>query len=556
MATQRKGMATQRKCGACGEPGHTRRTCTTWQQTGRPEEEEPQHTYESEPVEESIPIGCSHPDGFEWADDGNGHSGSFCSACGAPDTAAEKLRRHQEATEPDPFEDPTAYRAPSFVARFDSECDVCDGAIFEGDMIRACKAGPGGFAHEDCNEPPGETLEHRPKMPSQVDVPDFEDPTPATPKREKTGRLGYLAKDPRTGEFNRYKNGNIKGFTRVSTFIKAGSDRTALTKWEVRNVLLGAVHFPDVAAAAKVLHPHPEGPLPEEKDTKEALNRITDDLSQRIGSKKAADEGTAVHNSIDRVARGNATLEEIPSHHVPWVRAFLECLESNGLELMPDMVEQTVFLPQFGGVMGRFDQTVKEKSTGRVLMTDNKTGSLDYAFDEIEGQLSAYTAAYTQYGTYEWHDTNPDLDRWVPPRHTVDATEGIVFHLPVKSGVPQCHAIRADLRRGWEHMEHCARAREKNRNKPKPEAWVPSVAVTEPASVEPAEPEDRDWVSEFAQARDKTHLKGLYESAHSVFGPGEKLDYLVSTGQARLAALAALATADKILGEAGTEPPF
>ena len=28
---------------------------------------------------------CTHPKGFTWADDGNGHSGSFCELCGAPE---------------------------------------------------------------------------------------------------------------------------------------------------------------------------------------------------------------------------------------------------------------------------------------------------------------------------------------------------------------------------------------------------------------------------------------------------------------------------------------
>lgn len=588
----------------------------SWQETGRPEEE-PVHTYAAPaedlfgdptpatrsygPVHASFDGECTecygavmegdliHPDGsggwncdqchrilaevtnghvhlFTWADDGNGHEGSYCQ-CGAMDTGAEKLARHHAATLP---------------------------------------ADPGTLV-----DPALEFL--------------LEDPTPATPKREETNQRGYLAKDPTIGDFRRYKNGNIKPITRVSTFIKAASNRTALTDWNMRNVLLGLAHSPDVIPQVLALHPHPEGPLPEDKDTKESLDSLVDVVSERVGSKRAAQRGTDVHSSIDRVARGLVTLDGIPSDHVPWVKAFLKCLDDNGMELIPSLVERTIYVPQFGGVMGRFDQAVRRKATGTVHMTDNKTGRIDYAWQEIEGQLALYVAGYTQHGTYAWHPTDPAQDAWEPPQYAMDADLGFVFHLPVKSGVPSCTIYEVDLRRGWKHVQVCADVRGHLSGAPKPVAWTETVEppAAEPADTHiyhdgtglewehpgplagcplpdcqppaepvncgmcmygsdigvpgyddkgpayvnpdcdvhgqpepPAEPEERDWVSEFAQARDKTHLAGLYESASSVLGPGEKLDYLVATGQARLRALAALETARAVLGEASDEPPF
>ena len=388
--------------------------------------------------------------------------------------------------------------------------------------------------------------------PTEADA--FLDPTPVAPKREQTSRNGYLAKDPVLGDFRRYKNGNIKPITRVSTFIKAGSDRTALTVWNMRNVLLGAVHFPELAAQAKVLHPNPEGPLPEDKDTKRALDRIVDQLGEKVGSKRAADEGTAVHNSVDRVARGVAGLDDIPTHHVPWVRAFLKCLADLGLELMPDMVERTVFVPQFGGIMGRFDQAVREISTGRVLMADNKTGRLDYSFDEIEGQLALYEAGYRQHGTYVWGEREGD-DYWEPPKYELDQNEGIVFHMPVKSGEPSCSAKLADLAVGREHVKLCAKNREKAQNKRKPTPWIPSA----PAPVEPdrgcmwsclvdgvnypdcpthgavpVEPEFIDWSPRFARAQSKEELSGLFKSVTSAGVDPMEIQRLVGIGRERL----------------------
>jgi hypothetical protein len=36
---------------------------------------------------------------------------------------------------------------PAFAARYDGECSVCDGAIFQGDLIRA--DGEGGYVHAE-----------------------------------------------------------------------------------------------------------------------------------------------------------------------------------------------------------------------------------------------------------------------------------------------------------------------------------------------------------------------------------------------------------------------
>lgn len=521
-------MTTLRKCGLCGVPGHTRRRCT---------------------MEEGIPVGCSHPDGFTWADDGNGRSGSFCGVCGAPDTAAEKLERHQAvmktARDQAPevvFEDPTPRSGTCgpVYASFTSECTECDGAIFEGELI--FPDGEGGWACDDCHN-------HRPEpvaAPTPAPTPEvvFEDPTPATEKREYTNNRGYLAKDPRTGEFRRYKNGNVQPFTRVSTFVKAGSDRTALTAWSMRNTLLGMAHSPDLVAEVLRLHPHPEGPLPEDKDTKQALDQIVERVGKRVGSKRAADRGTAIHNSIEMVAKGRATLEEIPTDHVPWVTAFLDALMAKGLEVVPDMVERTVFIPQFGGVMGRFDLTVRHVASGAMLLSDVKTGRVDYAWEEIETQLALYVAGYTQHGTYEWAPVgHEEDDRWLPPVHALDVDHGIVFHLPVKEGSPRCDVLDVDLRRGWRRAEFCAAVRENNREKPKPAEWEPPGPLDEcqlPECTPPQEPEDREWEAEFGRARDRLHLAGLYESAYAVFGgqDEERLRGLIAIGTARLESLA------------------
>jgi len=454
-------MAGQRKCGACGEPGHTRRTCPDLKNV----------TAETEVPVHAFTRTSTHPHIHTFTREGDR---SVC-ACGVEDTTAMKAERAAALSAPahDDFEEPT--------------------------------------------EPVG-----------TAPVDDFEEPTPAVEKRKETDNRGYLAKDPTIGDFRRYKNGNIKPITRVSTFIKAGSDRTALTAWNMRNVLLGCAHFPEIAARAKILHPNPEGPLPEDKDTKQELNRIVDDVSERVGSKRAADEGTLVHKSVEKYARGEWGFDDMPTRHVPWVRAFLDELERKGLEIVSDLIECTIYVPQFGGVMGRFDQALREKCTGRILMSDVKTGSMDYAWQEIQGQLAMYEAGYRQHGTYVWHPTDASQDRWEAPKYVLDQEEGLVIHLPVKGGDPSCYVYKVDLAEGREHVKLCAQNREAARSAPKPQEWVPFVEPTEPL------PEQWDWEPRFRMVQSKAEASGLWQSATSAGVPDAEIARLVAIARTSL----------------------
>lgn len=626
-----------RKCGHCREEGHTQRTCPVKNAAPEPETQtapEPNPSSVNAEEASSEPTGqafsrsreeeptpdpaeeCTHGDGFRLKD-----GISRCVTCDHPDTAAAKLARYR-AKHHAPDCDCPACKPASEPADPVPTCSECDEPVCEPGALRCehhircselsrcsdCWEEPVSVPAptvpdmETTPEPdqfsdptPGVRFDYSSRVPiSEIEkgapqFPEFSDPTPVKVPRTQTNRRGYLAKDPTIGDYRRYQNGNIKPITRVSTFVKAGSDRTALTDWNMRNVLLGAVHFPQIAAQAKILHPNPEGPLPEDKDTKQALDRIVDQVAERVGSKRAANRGTAVHDSIERVGKGLATLNDIPTDHVPWVRAYLECLEANGLEILPDMIEGTVFVPQFGGVMGRFDQCVRETATGKVKMSDIKTGELDYAWNEIQGQLAMYVAGYAQHGTYRWDEDDPAMDEWIPPRYTLDADEGIVFHLPVKHGEPKCEPKRVDLRAGWEHVKRCAMNRETAANRPKPEPYVPAtvpapeperhgyedydgVVWTHPGRVEdcplpecrPVVPSQapafdpstlivRNWRQEFQWARGKEHLASLYEQAAAAgVGPVE-LQLLVQVGTMRLTALA---NGAPLYPYSTPEPPF
>lgn len=415
---------------------------------------------------------------FTWNSQANE---SQCAGCGEPDTGDLKAARFAEAT-------PLPYPG--------SPSSITDPAQYE------------------------------PEVPADPwdDPTSFADAEPTGPlKRKRTDqRTGHRVKDPRTGDFRRWKNGNVRGFTRVTTFVKAASDRTALTDWNERNVIIGAAKKPDIALRAL-------SEDSESKEGKQALNALVDLVKEAAGAKDAANFGTDVHNSVERVVTGKCTVASLPETHRGWVQAYVDALEEHGLRVVPGLVERSVFCPEFGGVVGSFDQVVEEISTGKHFIADVKTGArMDYAWQEIEAQLALYVCGYSMHGTYVWSTMESEMDTegWEPPTVTLDAAEGIVFHLPARGGgEPHCNVLRADLKRGWEHAKLCATVRKAATGRPKPEAWTGSTPETPTAFL--------SWEELFSMATSREGLSELYTEAANVV-PRMELDRLVRIGQQRL----------------------
>lgn len=573
-------MAERATCGwCCKEDIAVRKDGTLWRHWDAQRNETcEQRVWEDAPAQateaawpSSVPEGdCTHPQGLTWVDDGNGHPGSLCPGCGAT------WRTVASFTEPEPVE-------RKVYASFHTECDECDGAIFEGDEI-VKRAGSWVCARHADEEPesarmPAVDLHESPAYMGQDAADPFTVPAAAPePERKKTDRNGYRVKDPRTGDFRRWKKGTIRSFTRATTFIKVASDRTQLQAWNERNVLIGAARHPDVAARALTWNADtPEG--------KRELDQLVDELSEKAGSKDAANKGTDIHASIEKWIAG-APLLFLPEDHRPYVRAFSAQLEAHKLRIVTNMVERTVFypLPDDAGVVGTFDYIVQHVPTGRYYIGDLKTGAkMDYAWQEYEAQVAIYRDGYDSFGTYFWGDTE-EQDRWETPELQLDELEALVFHVPAKheGQEPYCNVLRANLCEGRDHLLMCYKVRTQIAKRPKPTRWETPQFHAEPEppaserwrkgtdglwsradEPEPKctwacdqdaldyaecpkhgdsrarglEPEDRDWEEEFGQATSKLHLAGLYESARSVIDDEVRLRSLIEIGMARLAEL-------------------
>jgi len=328
----------------------------------------------------------------------------------------------------------------------------------------------------------------------------------------QTNRYGYLLKDPETGDFRRYKNGNIRSITRVTTFNKAASDQNALTDWAKRNVLIGASLRPDIVlAAAGKAH-----------DDKADLMKLVAQLEEAAGAKVSANIGTAVHKLTEHIDAGLITVADVPAAYRGHVQSYIAVLRVNGLSVVPDLIERTTFIKEFGGVAGSFDRVLFHAPSRTYVMGDLKTGkNMTYGWDEIETQEAIYTRGFNEFGVYDWN-----TDTWSKPDVRVRTDVGVVMWLPVQGeSAGQCTLLRTDLERGWEHAKLCASVRAARSSKGKPEAWEL------PAAPKPDMRVLLQWEADFRRAKSKGELAGLYQAAYDAGLPEAELRALVTLGR-------------------------
>jgi hypothetical protein len=457
-----------------------------------------EHARHAEEQTASVP----HVHTFVWADDENGHSGSFC-ACGQeePDGKASPYLRllAKEVGDPTPLPYPGSPSSITDPAQHDpTEADA--------------------FLDPTTTQPP---------------VPEINVSGQPKARYEWYGKQnrGYLVKLPDTGDFQRYKNGKPKGLVRVTTFVKAASDQNALTDWAKRNVLMGASLRPDIVAKAHGLK--------HETDRAELMS-LVGELETAAGAKVSADIGILIHEFTERLdGDPSFTIESVPAQYRPAVLLYAETLRAAGLRPVPGLIERTTYVPDFGGVVGTLDRVYYHERSGQYLIGDVKTGkTLKYGMDEIEAQEAIYARGVNGNGVYDWN-----TNTWYPPHSYGDSPEhgpwqvpkvsedwGVVVHMPVQGDdAGKCLLVRADLQRGWAHAKVCHIVREERSAKPKPEAWSDDLLDPAP-SPDPALRGVR-WSHAFSRAESREELSELYVDAKAAGVKGLELQNLVSMGQ-------------------------
>jgi hypothetical protein len=371
-----------------------------------------------------------------------------------------------------------------------------------------------------------------PATPKQTAADAFADPSPARVPTDSSGdrtyKGRYLVKDPRTGLHVTYKNGKPRGFTRVSTVIKAATDGFAISQWGKHNVLIGAAMKPSVAARAYGLK-NKGGP---DGDWGRLVD-LVEELSTVAGAKDASRRGTDIHSWAEKVD-GGLPLESVPPVYREMIEQYREELDKRGLEPVPSLMERTTMVTEFDGVAGTFDRILFHRPSGTYLIADLKSGKdLDHGSDEIEGQLSLYARGVNQNGIYDW-----DADGWTRlyesggedvnlPRVREDV--GIVIHMPAEGKYAgTVRLFPADLKRGWSYVEECHRVRELRAAKPRWSEWDGTLPVDGNVQEPPAGP---PWDKWFSECTTDAEASNLWRQAKNAGIRGVELNRLVRLAQ-------------------------
>lgn len=208
--------------------------------------------------------------------------------------------------------------------------------------------------------------------------------------------------------------------TRATTVAKAPEDQGGLIKWGQRTVALGMGRRPDLVALAATVDP----------DDRKALGRIAADAEEAGGATANRNTGTAIHAAIEAV---NLGAEPLPLFAAE-VDAYRAALAAAHLEPVPQLVERIVVHHEHR-IAGTFDVALRDTRTGELMVSDLKTGSVDYPAS-FAIQLAIYATAESL--------VTPDLAGYeAVPEWSRD--HGIIIHLP--AGGP-CTLHRIDLAAG------------------------------------------------------------------------------------------------------------
>lgn len=311
------------------------------------------------------------------------------------------------------------------------------------------------------------------------------------------GPDGELPKD----QWGRYKlphpeTGKVTGHTRVTTFAKSIADTYALSMWQQRMAIKGLTIRRDLYARVAAT------PI----EDRDALNKLAEDAKEAASARAAANLGTAMHAFAEEIDKTGACPDTIPPDLRPILLARQAALAEHRIQLVPSMIERTVFVPRFG-IVGTFDRwgwvnlpadapQELDDSPGEIL--DDKTGrDLTYGWNEIAIQLAAYANAShvlnREIFWEDWHRLTAGLragaapktmpTRCWEPMPLTRTDRAIVIHMPVAQAVdnptapPVVTMYQVDIKTGWEAAQLCHDVREWRKRK----GLAVPLSVTVPA---------------------------------------------------------------------------
>ena len=233
--------------------------------------------------------------------------------------------------------------------------------------------------------------------------------------------------------------GKPVGYTRVSTLAKALDDKTALTKWKQRQVVIGLGARPDLVAVAAAV-----------KNDDRKLDEIVETAMTAAESERAANIGTALHALSEQVD-ADCAIDSLPMEF----RADLGAYRATMAAIQIVATEMFVVTDEVQAA-GTFDRLVRLPD-GRVMIADIKTGKHEPNYPH---------AAATQMAVYSrGHLYDPEAGRRGHlPALGVDQDHGLLIHLPAGTGT--CALYLLDLNIGWSLAQTSVAVRNAFKSKP------------------------------------------------------------------------------------------
>lgn len=253
-----------------------------------------------------------------------------------------------------------------------------------------------------------------------------------------------------------------RGIMSVTNLVGAFEDTRALSVWEQGMALIGLALSPELYEELVLMVQTAESEgvifefLRDYPDLKEALAGSAHDQQKVeqsiVGRAKAiakagaaAQRGTNRHTAWEHRGRTGQLIgtPQIQARTVDTEKLLADA----GLERVPGLSERVV-RNTVVNTAGRFDDVLREVSSGRLLMGDLKTkATAFYSWMTVDAQLATYARS-------EFMLTLDGLDYEPGPFGVVDWTEGVILHVPSDGSQP--YLRRADLVNGWA-VAQCAR---------------------------------------------------------------------------------------------------
>lgn len=221
-------------------------------------------------------------------------------------------------------------------------------------------------------------------------------------------------------------------YARCTTFVDCIEDKSALSAWGKRMVLVGAARDPHLIAQARGLDP-------QNTSDKRTLNQLAERAAAVAGSNTKRDHGTYLHHLSGYIDRG----EPLPTGTTQDV-ADMAAYKAATVHLDVVHVERLVVVDALT-VAGTPDRISHYEGPGPHgtpvagnLITDLKTGSVDHGGLRMAMQLAVYSR-----GEFYDHTTGTRS-----PLPDVNQHWGLIIHLPAGTG--QCTVYWIDLALGWQ----------------------------------------------------------------------------------------------------------